>query len=229
MNFFEFLHRGGWAMAPLLVFSIGAVAVIIDRILIFRALAGVAPDLAERVIAACRAGRFAEAEKAAATEKGALAAALAAILKHRGRETRFVEREVEAAGQSHFLRLEKRLSFLELTTTVAPLLGLLGTLSGMIGTFNAIASQTSRENSDKILAGVGEALYATAAGICIAVVAFCAYNYFATRLRNLTGETELAATQLINALLETGHLKDENAIQNPPQPAQSAHRDHPDD
>ena len=73
----------------------------------------------------------------------------------------------------------------------------------MIGTFNAIAiQQQSKGNSDAVLAGVGEALYATATGITIAVVCFVAYNYFASRLRTVTSETEQGATKLINALVD---------------------------
>jgi biopolymer transport protein ExbB len=94
---------------------------------------------------------------------------------------------------------------LDTTTTISPLLGLLGTIVGMIGTFNAISAQQSRGHSDAVLAGVGEALYATASGILIAVVCFMAYNYFTSRLRTITAETEQAATKLINVLTELHH------------------------
>ena len=76
---------------------------------------------------------------------------------------------------------------------------------GMIGTFQAIASTQNRGNTDAILAGVGEALYATAAGLTIAVICFVAYNYFAARLRTITASTEQAATKLINAMVEERH------------------------
>src|SRR5205814_2144651 len=94
---------------------------------------------------------------------------------------------------------------LDTTTTISPLLGLLGTIIGMVGTFTAIAAQQNRGNSDAVLAGVGEALYATATGIAIAVICFVAYNYFAARLRTITAETEQAATKLLNVLTELHH------------------------
>ena len=91
----------------------------------------------------------------------------------------------------------------------------------MIGTFNAIAVQQTRGNSDAVLAGVGEALYATATGITIAVFCFVFYNYFAARLRAITSETEQAATKLINVLMDerAGYFPREaaeNAVQTTP-------------
>ena len=74
----------------------------------------------------------------------------------------------------------------------------------------------SSGNSDAVLAGVGEALYATASGILIAVVCFMAYNYFSARLRTITAETEQAATKLMNVLTELHHI--ERTEQNHHQP-----------
>src|SRR5204863_9550478 len=140
----------------------------------------------------CRQGRYDEALKACESRRGPVAACLAIILRHRNQPTREVERLVEETGQDYFIRLERLLPVLDTTTTISPLLGLLGTIVGMIGTFNAIAMQQNRGNSDAVLAGVGEALYATATGLIIAVICFMAYNYFASRLRTITAETEQA-------------------------------------
>ena len=113
---------------------------------------------------------------------------------------------VEETGQDYFIKLEFLLPVLDTTTTIAPLLGLLGTIVGMIGAFNAIAAQShAGSSSDSVLVGVGEALYATATGLIVAVICFAAYNYFAARLRTITAQTEQAATKLINALSAQRH------------------------
>jgi len=70
----------------------------------------------------------------------------------------------------------------------------------MIGTFQAISASKSQESRDTILSGVGEALYATATGLTVAVICFCAYNYFSSRQKAVTSETEQSATKLINEL-----------------------------
>lgn len=198
----DFIRGGGIIMIPLLLLSLGAIAVIIERLLAFGTLGYTAPGLLKQVLELARARRFEEAVQACDDTRGPLGACLGAILRHRDRPVAVAERQVEEIGQEYFIRLEKLLPFLDTSTTISPLLGLLGTIVGMIGTFNAIAGQQSKGNSDAVLAGVGEALYATATGITIAVVCFIAYNYFAARLRTITAETEQAATKLINALID---------------------------
>jgi biopolymer transport protein ExbB len=201
----HFIHAGGFVMYPLLLLSLAAIVVIVERALAFRQLGGLAPGLLSQTVSLCWEGRYDEALAICKGKSGPLASCLAVILQHRHLPTREVERLVEETGQDYFIRLERLLPVLDTTTTISPLLGLLGTIVGMIGTFTAIAAQQNRGNSDAVLAGVGEALYATASGILIAVICFVAYNYFAARLRTITGETEQAATKLINALAEIHH------------------------
>ncbi len=202
-NLINFIRGGGIIMIPLLLLSFGAIAVIVERLLAFRTLGHTAPGLLQQVLRLTQENRFEEAAKLCQNTSGPLAASLGAVLQHRDRPIGVAERQVEEVGQDYFIRLERLLPFLDTTTTISPLLGLLGTIVGMIGTFNAIGAQTrSGGNSDAVLSGVGEALYATATGITIAVVCFVAYNYFAAKLRTITSESEQGATKLINALID---------------------------
>src|SRR5579871_3582579 len=201
----HFIQAGGFMMYPLLLLSLAALAVIVERSIAFYQLGGLAPGLLQKVITQCRAGNYEAALKACEERRGPLAACLAMVLRHRSQPVREVERLVEETGQDYFIRLERLLPVLDTTTTISPLMGLLGTIVGMVGTFNAIAAQQARGNSDAVLAGVGEALYATATGLTIAVICFIAYNYFSARLRTITSETEQAATKLINVLTDLHH------------------------
>jgi biopolymer transport protein ExbB len=204
-NIIHFIHGGGFVMYPLLLLSLAAVVVIVERLLAYRQYAAIPPSLLSNVLALARQGRFDEAKSKCEAARGPLAACLYVVLNHRGQPTREVERLVEETGQDYLIRLEQLLPVLDTTTTIAPLLGLLGTIIGMIGAFNAIAMQTHRGNTDSVLAGVGEALYATATGLIIAVICFCAYNYFSARLRTVTSEVEQGATKLLNVLVEGRH------------------------
>lgn len=201
MSLLRFIQAGGFVMWPLLLICVACVAVILERALAFAGVQNT-PGLVDKTVELARRGDFEAAQQCCATAKGPVAASLSEILRHRDEATELIERRVEETSQRSFLELEKFLPLLETTATIAPLLGLLGTLVGMIGTFNAIATARSRGNSDAILSGIGEALYATATGITLAVLAFIAYNFFTARLRRLTGEVELGATRLINVLLE---------------------------
>ncbi|HLJ53877.1 MAG TPA: MotA/TolQ/ExbB proton channel family protein [Chthonomonadaceae bacterium] len=204
-NIAHFIHAGGFVMYPLLLLSVAAGIVIVERLLAFRQFGDLSPGLLDQAIKLCRAGRFDEALRACRQRSGPLAASLAAIIEHRNQPVREVERIVEEIGQDYFIKLERLLPVIDTTTTISPLLGLLGTIIGMVGTFQAIAAQQGKGNNDAVLNGVGEALYATATGITIAVICFMAYNYFAARLRTVTAETEQAATKLLNALTEIHH------------------------
>lgn len=216
-TFFSFVRGGGWVMVPLLLLSVGALAIIIERLIAFRSLGHTSPGLLSQVLKLSQQKRFEEASQLCDAQPGPLSACLGTVLRHRDRPVQVAERQVEEVGGDYFMRLERYLPFLDTVTTIAPLLGLLGTIVGMIGTFNAIAVQQTRGNSDAVLSGVGEALYATATGITIAVICFVAYNFFAARLRTVTAETEGAVTKLINSLVDerAGFFPAQDAPQGP--------------
>lgn len=203
-NLLHIIKAGGFVMYPLLLLSVLGIAVIIERGMAFRDLGDAAPGLLKEVLRLARERRFDEALRLCEGRRGPVAACLAVILRARHRPVAEIERLVEETGQDYFNRLERFLPFLDTTTTVSPLLGLLGTIIGMVGTFNAIAGQANRSNTDAVLSGVGEALYATATGLVVAIVSFLAYNFFTARLRTVTAETEQAATKLFNVLAEVG-------------------------
>lgn len=202
-NLFHFIQAGGFVMYPLVLFSLASITIIVERILAYRQLGNLAPGLLPDVLKRVRAGDLSGALSASEARTGPVAACLTVALRNREKPVAAIERQVEETGQEYFLRLERFLPFLDTTTTISPLLGLLGTIVGMIGTFNAIAGQEHRENSDAVLAGVGEALYATATGLVVAVVCFVAYNFFAARQRTIIGETEQAVTKLLNVLADS--------------------------
>jgi biopolymer transport protein ExbB len=208
-NVIHFFQAGGFVMWPLLLLSITAVWVIVERAMTFRAIGNSSPGLLESTLAHVQAGRLDVAEHEADPAIGAKAACLRAVLENRSLAPSYIERAVQEVGEEQFNRLERFLPILDTTTTISPLLGLLGTLVGMIGTFQAIAAAKSQGANDQILAGVGEALYATATGLSIAVICFVAYNYFSARRQVIVNETELAATKVLNALIATGAVGSE--------------------
>jgi biopolymer transport protein ExbB len=187
-------------MYPLVLLSLAAIGVIIERLLAYRTIADTSPGLLDAVVEQCRNGDIGIAHRECLSRSGPVAACLATVLEHRDESVEDIERNVEEVGEEYFIGLEKYLPLLDTATTVSPLLGLLGTLFGMIGTFRAISVSKSQGATDSILSGVGEALYATATGLTIAVVAFISYNYFNARLKAVTAETEQSATKLINVL-----------------------------
>lgn len=198
--FWHFMSAGGWVMYPLLFLSIAAGTVCIERYLSFRTLGNTSPGLLQRIAPMLQKRDFVEASKICEPIDGPVSAVLKTIIEKRDLPKETVEGFVEEVGQEYFSRLEDRLSLLDTTTTVAPLLGLLGTILGMIAAFQAISSAGSQGNSDQILSGVAEALYATASGITLAILCFMSYNYFSARIRRIIRETETAATKALNII-----------------------------
>jgi biopolymer transport protein ExbB/TolQ len=98
-------------------------------------------------------------------------------------------------------RINQRLVVLDTVVTLAPLLGLLGTVTGMIRSFHIVA-QVGMSHPTGITAGVAEALIATATGLVIAIYSLVAYNYFLDHVKHVVGEIEVRATQLANLLAE---------------------------
>ena len=191
---------GGPIMWPLLIIAIAAVYFTIDRFMAYSKYGNAAPGLTDRVIALVRKGEAGNALKEAEGTSGPVANALAFVLKNRNLPVGDIERQVEAQGQGDFLKLEQYLPALDTFTTLSPLLGLLGTILGMVRVFQQFSGANTEEGKANVLSGVGESLYATAFGISIAVFCFAVYNYFAARQRSLTIETEQAANRLIAEL-----------------------------
>lgn len=182
-------HRGGLVMYPLLLCSVVVVAVAIERYRFFHyrtkdvntTLAELRQQIAD--------GRWEVACAACCRGSGSLARVMAAGLRYRNdvnvmRDTFESMVALEAAG------MRKHLGYLDTVITLAPLLGLLGTVVGMISTFSVL--DLSESNPGQVTGGVGEALVATAAGLCVAVLALAVYSYFQHRLEAQITDLETA-------------------------------------
>lgn len=203
MNPISIFLAGGAVMWPLLAIAIAAIYFTINRFGVFGKDGNTASGLVNEVVDMVKNGREGDALRRAESVPGPVAACLATVLRNRHLSPEDIEREVEVTGEDYFVRLERYLPALDTFTTLSPLLGLLGTILGMVRVFQQFTAAANDESAkSKILAGVGESLYATAFGISIAVFCFAVYNYFAARQRSIAIETGQAASRLIAALHE---------------------------
>jgi len=190
------LSQGGLVMVPLAVCSILALTVIIERYATLRGADCGGAELIARVRLALQKGGGLEALKKCERAHGAVAIVLAAGLRAYllGSPVRQAMEEQALAEQPG---LNRRLAVLDTTVTLAPLLGLLGTVLGMISAFRII-SVSGTSHPAGITGGVAEALVATATGLGIAIFSLVGYNWCRDKLRRITEEIELRATQLEN-------------------------------
>jgi len=203
----EQIIKGGYIMIPLVGLSIVALAVIIDRIRAFRLAEVDSSALRTRVIDLLEDNRVDEAIEACERFRGPVAAVLLVGLhKFRkliglGRDPAEIEGNVTRTMSDyapHVIEaLEKRLNLLTLIATVSPLLGMTGTVTGMITSFDAMRQMGGLEGG-AVAGGIAEALITTAAGLLIAIPAVIAYNLFSKRVDHYVLEIEETATELID-------------------------------
>ena len=191
-----FLLRGGPVMWPLFLCGVVSIAVIIERFLAVGAAVRGNEALLARITDLLRNGQQAAALEACRQSPGRIAQMVASGLRGSGPAGR--ERAMEETALRELPGLYDRLGILDTIVTLAPLLGLLGTVTGMIHAFHVVGSAAGLSNPNAITGGVSEALVATSAGLTIAIVTLPAYNFFTERVKENIGEMELRAAQFLN-------------------------------
>jgi len=189
-SFGSILVKGGLVMVPLLASSMIALAVILERFFFWRRFRKY--ESGETILSLVVAGHLAEATKMARTSQHPVARVLLAGLEHQYPAPGMA---MEATSQAELQRLKRYLPMLDTIITLAPLLGLLGTITGMIGAFG-IVSETGLGQPTAITGGVAEALIATATGLFIAIMTLIPYNYFRSKVEQLTERMEEQASRL---------------------------------
>lgn len=183
-------------MWPLLILSIAAVVIAIERAIFFKN-----EDSGEAFKKSfCKLieqDDWQGAKKLADSTKGETAK-LATIVMERHRNFERLEAFIESRSERALNRFEGYLSYLGVIVTLAPILGLLGTITGMISSFNALNNRM--DNPLAVTAGIGEALITTVFGLCISIVAICFHTYFARRLDRITVDLEEVGNTLLEGI-----------------------------
>lgn len=196
----DLFHKGGNFMWPLLALSLIGLAVLIERLFtLFRAKTNVR-RLVSRIVSALNSDGVEGAKRVCEGTRGPIAAILhAGLMKaHFGRDE--MEKAIQSAGTIEMSFLERGLVVLSSVAGIAPLVGFLGTVSGMIHAFEAIAA-AEQVNAKLVATGISEALITTAAGLIIAIPAQAAYNFFIAQIDGFVIEMEEASTEMIDNLL----------------------------
>lgn len=193
-------RQGGPIMWPLLICAIVAVTVMIERFISINRAAASSEELTETVRELLNQGQVEEALRQCEAAPGPIPALLANGIRNRDLDSDSIERAMEELALRETPLLYKRLGVLDTVITIAPLLGLLGTITGMMSTFSII-STAGQNNPNAITGGIGEALIATACGLAIAITTLIGYNYLTEKVREIIADMEIRATQLLNILV----------------------------
>ena len=187
MTSIVFFQKGGLIMYVLLLCSLFVVAIGVERLLYFRRQdsgRSFARGFQERVTA----GDYTGASALAAAGHGALSRILQQTIVRCDAAPQQISAYMEIQSGVVLSHFRQRLYYLSVIVTMAPLLGLLGTISGMISAFSVFNVQSAQAQA--ITGGVGEALIATAFGLCVAIVALAVHAYFTQWLENIITDME---------------------------------------
>ena len=199
----ELFNLGGPFMWVLLVFSIATLTIIIERCIYIGWHDCKVTPLSNKVKQCLREGKKEEAEKMLSelSHKKTAATILYALLTNSKFGEARMENAAECEAQERIRRMENGFNYLTALSSIAPLTGFLGTVSGMIGAFKSIAAATD-VNAQLVANGIYEALITTVFGLIIAIAALVAYNLLVQRVDTFAAETSKCINDLIPELLD---------------------------
>ncbi len=195
-------HQGGPLMYLILLGSVIALGVFLEKLYhLYRARIDTESFMA-RIVKLVKNGKAAEALTLSDRTPGPVAHIVKAGISRSNRSRSEIKEAIEDAGVREVPRLEKNLVVLATIAHVSPLVGLLGTVMGMIRAFRTIERIEGLVNPSDLAGGIWEALLTTAFGLVVAILAYIAYNYLVSRVGGMVQEMENSATELVNLLSE---------------------------
>lgn len=194
---FNLFLKGGFLMWPILLCSIAAGAIILERFYFFYKIREKTSNFDVRIKSLLKQKKFNEAIKLCETTQGIIPH-LVGMGIHIHTKTREEKERIFTKYVTKLLgKLEKNLSFLAIIGNIAPLLGLLGTITGMIRAFMKIEYLKGTANVSEIAGGVWEALITTAAGLFVAIPAIFFYHYFDVKINNILSSIKEVTAEVI--------------------------------
>ncbi len=195
----DLILAGRYLMIPIAGCSLIGLAVFLERLYVLRRRRILVPEIASAVQTLPRASDFSVAYAVCDRHPGPFANVVRAGLDHATAEWEITRDVLQETGRQEAVRLTRNLRVLETVAAVAPLLGLLGTVVGMIRVFAAV-SQTGLGDPELLSSGISEAMVTTAAGLIVGIPSLVAYNWLEGRAHGIIFDIEVHATRLLDTL-----------------------------
>jgi biopolymer transport protein ExbB len=204
MSLIEFFQSGGPVMWPLAVCSLVAMAIIIERLINLRVSRILNPVIVERVTGLAEGGRIDRAIVACREHPGIYSNIVLAGLEvaRRGDGEQLSKEAVEDAGRHETARINRYLGTLGTVVGISPLLGLFGTVTGMINVFQTIA-EAGAGQAAQLSGGISQALITTATGLLIAIPSLVAHNFFHEKAQVIVTDLERESLRVLRGVYQT--------------------------
>lgn len=201
-NLWEIMKKGGYLMWPIAFCSFLIVAFVLERLISLRRARVIPKPFVTRLLQQVREGQLDrdQALELCEENRSPVADVFAGAVRKWGRPAVEVEQAVIDAGERATNGLRRYLRVFNAVHTIAPLLGLLGTVFGMIKAFNMVAASDALGRPELLAAGISEALLTTAAGLAVAIPALIVYVFFLSRVDRLIIEIDSLGQELVNLI-----------------------------
>lgn len=215
---YEFARQGGWPMIPLGLCAVAAVAVILERALALRRARIIPQGIVDLVNVYQGDASVDSALRACRHSASGLARLIESLILSRRQNPAQLAETMNATGRREVERLERGLMVLEIVAGISPLIGLLGTVLGMVTVFDAITAE-GLGNAQVLSSGISKALVTTVAGLIVAIPALAFYSYFSKRVESLANEMQELGTAFVAKLVESRDQPRAEAVEEPLKPA----------
>lgn len=205
MNAWTLIKAGGPIMWPILICSFFALGIVIEKLNYFRSIKTDSGQLKQKIFDYIKNNKIKEGIEFCDASRSPVAKILKAGLIKFGATRDEIKESMEDVSLFEIPKLESRLTALSTIAHICPLLGLLGTVTGMTTSFHMIQVRAASLNPvtpGDLAGGIGEALLTTVAGLLIAIPTFVAYNYCVSRINQFVLEMERAGTELVNYICQ---------------------------
>jgi len=203
----DFIVKGGPVMMPIMLCSVIALAIVIERFYYLHKVRIDTGEFMDKISTTVKRNKIMEALDTCDSTHGPIAQIVkAGLLKH-DRSRAEIKEAIEDAGLHEVPRLEKRMGMLSTIAHISPLLGLLGTVTGMVRCFQMIQVKSTSLHPispGDLAGGIWEALITTVAGLVVGIPTLVAYNYLVSQVDDFVYDMEKSATELVNLLTERG-------------------------
>ena len=202
LNLWDLTLKGGFFMIPLLLLSILAIYVFVERLLVIRKAAREDHTFMDRIKDYIHDGEIDTALKLCKKTDTPAARLIAKGISRLGRPMNDVLVAIENVGNIEIARLEKGFPWLATTAAGAPMIGFLGTVTGMVRAFYNMASAGNNADITTLSGGIYEALVTTVAGLVVGIIALFAYNYLVARVDGVMNQLETKTMEFMDLLNE---------------------------
>jgi biopolymer transport protein ExbB len=202
LKLFEVALKGGWVMIPLLILSIVAIYIFFERFMATKKASKEDTNFMTNIRTYIHEGKIDSARALCQANSTPLAKMIEKGIMRIGRPLNDISTAIENVGKLEVSKLEKNVAFLSMTAGAAPMIGFLGTVSGMIKAFYNLSMAGNNLDIGLLSSGIYEAMVTTLGGLIVGIIAYVCYNIIVSRIEKVVFILEARATEFIDILNE---------------------------